>query len=95
MHVTTHIVNPSQNIIDRESEHVLYSFCTTITLLLGKKLSLQNIFIILLENNDLSDIIIDMLGVDSIYELLHAFLKLDPTITKSKYITKYINKKRR
>lgn len=95
MFVTAPIVSPSQNIIDRESEHILLSFCTTVTLLYGKKLSLQNVFIIILENDTLRDIIKDLLGVDSTYEIVRAFLNFDPTITKSKYITKYINSKKR
>ena len=95
MLIPTSIVSPSQNIIDYESEHILLSFCTTITLLYGKKLSLQNVFIIILENNTLRDIIKDLLGVDTTYEIVKTFLSFDPTITKSKYITKYINNKKR
>lgn len=95
MHVTTHIVSPSQNIIDCESEHILLSFCTTTTLLCGKKLSLQNVFILILENKDLRDILKNLLGVDTTYDIVRTFLNFDPTITKSKYITKYINNKKR
>jgi hypothetical protein len=94
MFVTTSIVNPSQNIIDRESEHILLSFCTTSTLLYGKKLSLQNVFILILENPVLCTMLKQLLGVDSTFEVVKIFLDYDPTITKSKYITKYINSKK-
>jgi hypothetical protein len=84
-------VNPSQDIIDRESEHILLSFCSFCTLLKGKKLSFQNVFILILQDEKLKNILKDLLGVDSTYEIVKIFLEYDPTITKSKYITKYLN----
>ena len=83
--------NPYQDIIDRESEHILLSFCSFCTLLKGKKLSFQNVFILVLQDEKLKDILKDLLGVDSTFEIVKIFLEYDPTITKSKYITKYIN----
>ena len=83
--------NPYQDIIDRESEHILLSFCSFCTLLKGKKLSFQNVFILVLQDEKLKDILMNLLGVDSTYEIVKIFLEYDPTITKSKYITKYIN----
>jgi len=94
MHLTP-IVNPSQSIIDRESEHILLSFCSFCTLLKGKKLSFQNVFILALQDEKLRVILKDLLGVDSNYEIVKLFLEYDPTITKSKYITKYLNNKNR
>jgi len=88
-------VNPSQDIIDRESEHILLSFCSFCTLLKGKKLSFQNVFILVLQDDKLRDILRDLLGVDSNFEIVKIFLEYDPTITKSKYITKYINNSKR
>jgi hypothetical protein len=87
--------SPSQAIIDRESEHILLSFCTFCTIIKGKKLSLQNVFIYILQNEDLRNILKDLLGVDSNYEIVKIFLEFDPTITKSKHITKYINSNNR
>lgn len=90
MHITS-VVNPSQSIIDRESEHILLSFCSFCTLLKGKKLSFQNVFILALQDEKLRNILKDLLGVDSNYEIVKLFLEYDPTITKSKYITKWLN----
>ena len=92
MHLTS-VVNPSQSIIDRESEHILLSFCSFCTLLKGKKLSFQNVFILALQDEKLRNILKDLLGVDSNYEIVKLFLGYDPTITKSKYITKWLNSK--
>lgn len=91
MYIRSVSINPFQNIIDRESEHILLSFCSFCTLLKGKKLSLQNVFILVLQDEELKNILKDLLGVDSTYEIVKIFLEYDPTITKSKYITKYLN----
>jgi hypothetical protein len=90
MHLTP-VVNPSQSIIDRESEHILLSFCSFCTLLKGKKLSFQNVFVLALQDEKLRSILKDLLGVDSNYEIVKLFLEYDPAITKSKYITKWLN----
>lgn len=86
-------LNPSSNIIATESEHILLSFCTYCTLLKGKKLSFQNVLILMLQDPNLLKLLKDILGFDSNYEVVKLFLSYDPTITKSKYITKYLNNK--
>ena len=87
-------VTPSQNIIEQESEHILLSFCTFCTLVKGKKLSLQNVFLLVLQNENFRSILKEMIGVDSNIEIVRLFLGFDPTIAKSKYITKYLNSKK-
>jgi len=87
----TPITTPYQRTIDLESEHILLSFCSFCTLLKGKKLSFQNVFIIALQDETLRNILKAILGVESNYEVVKIFLDYDPTITKSKYITKYLN----
>jgi hypothetical protein len=83
--------SPSHNIIEEESIHTLLSFCSLCTLLKGKKLSLQNVFVLILKEEKLRNILKHLLSVESNYEVIKLFLKYDPTITRSKYITKYLN----
>lgn len=85
----THI--PSKALIDNETEHLLLCFCTYCTLLKGKKISLQNVFILILKDTKLRQILLDLLSIDNNFELVKIFIDFDPTITESKYITKYIN----
>jgi len=92
MHVTT-IANPSQSIIDRETEHMFLSYCSYCTLLKGKKLSFQNVFVLTLQDEQLRNVFKELIGVDSNIEVFKIFLEYDPTITKSKYITRYLNSK--
>jgi hypothetical protein len=88
-------ITPSQRIIEQESEHILLSFCTFCTLIKGKKLSLQNVFLLVLQNENFKHILKELIGIDSDIEIVRLFLDFDPTIAKSKYITKYLNSKKR
>lgn len=82
---------PSKSIVSRESEHILLSFCTLCTILKGKKLSFQNVFILLLDNDHLREMLKEMLSIDNNFELVKAFIDHDPLITTSKYVTRYLN----
>jgi hypothetical protein len=82
---------PSSSIIETETEHLLLCFCTYCTLLKGKKLSLQNIFVLVLKEDRLRQILKDLLSIDNNFELVKIFLQFEPSIAQSKYITKYLN----
>lgn len=83
--------SPSKSIIQNETEHLLLCFCTYCTLLKGKKISLQNVFILVLKEQKLRQILKDVLSVENNFELVKLFIDFDPSITESKYITKYLN----
>lgn len=82
---------PSHNIIQNESEHLLLSFCTFCTLLKGKKLSFQNVFLLVLQDPRLRTLLKELLSLESNYEVVKLFLDYDPLIATSKYVTKYLN----
>ena len=83
--------SPSSAIINNETEHLLLCFCTFCTLLKGKKISLQNIFVLILKDEKLRNILKELLTVDNSFELVKIFLHFEPSIAQSKYITKYLN----
>ena len=83
--------SPTKSIMEVEAEHLLLCFCTYCTLLKGKKLSLQNIFVLVLKEEKLRRILKDLLSVDNNFELVRIFLQFEPSIAQSKYITKYLN----
>jgi len=83
--------NPSYFLVEDETEHALLSFCTYCTLLMGKKLSFQNVFLLVLKDVKLKNTLKKILDVDSDFEIVKMFIDYDNTITKSKYVTKYIN----
>lgn len=87
----TSYFNPAHDIIQRETHHILLSYCSLVTLLKGKRMSLQNIFLSTLQENKLRTILKEMLSVDSDIEIVKLLIEHDPTILKSKYVTRYIN----
>ena len=87
--------DPSINLIEEETNHLFLCFCTFVMNLKGKKLSIQNVFIHTLSNEKLKGILKDILNLDTDYELVKVFLDFDPTIAKSKYVTKYLNSKKK
>jgi len=83
--------NPSHDIVKRETEHIISCFCTFVSQVKGKRLSLQNIFLVVLQEPRIRGILKDALSVDVDQEAVRLFIEHDPGILKSKYITKYIN----
>ena len=83
--------NPSKTIIHEETEHLLLCFCTFCSMLKGKKLSLQNIFILVLQEERLRNILKDLLTIENNFDIVKLFIDFEPAITKSKYITKFLN----
>ena len=83
--------DPSHEIIQEESEHLFLCFCTFVMNLKGKKLSIQNVFVHTLQEEKLKTVIKQLLDLDNDYEIVQLFLNFDPSIAKSKYVTKYVN----
>ena len=80
--------DPSSTLIAEESNHLFLSFCTFVMNLKGKKLSIQNVFIQVLQNEKLRRIMKEILNLDTDYELVKTFLEFDSSVAKSKYVTK-------
>jgi hypothetical protein len=83
--------DPSSNLISEESDHIFLSFCTFVMNLKGKKLSVQNVFVQTLQDEKLKNVAKTMLSLDSDYELVKVFLDFDPSVSRSKFVTKWIN----
>jgi hypothetical protein len=84
------ITDPSMNIEEEESNHLFLCFCTFVMNLKGKKLSIQNVFIQTLQSEKLKNIFKEILNLDTDFELVKVFLDFDPTIAKSKYVTRFL-----
>lgn len=83
--------SPSHDIIKQETEHIIMCFCTLVSQIKGKRLSLQNIFLVVLQEPRMRQILKSLLNIECDQEVVQLFIEYDPTILKSKYITKYIN----
>jgi hypothetical protein len=87
------MIDPSSAIIEDESSHLFLCYCTFINNITGKKLSTQNVFIETLNNEKYKKILKEILNLETDYEIVRVFLDTDPTIAKSKIVTKMINSK--
>jgi hypothetical protein len=52
---------------------------------------MPNIFLLLLKNQKYRDIFKCMTDLDSDYQIFKTLIEYDPTLYKSKYISKYLN----
>jgi len=86
-------VNISQ--LTEMEEEELYctflSYCTLVSLVVGKKLNIANVFLWFLKNKQFRDIFKSKTEIDSDYDAILLFLKFDPSLHKSKYVMKYLN----
>jgi hypothetical protein len=84
--------SPCLLIEDRELVHSFYSFCTFCFLYYGKKINFATIFTKILQDEKLRKLYKTTISEPSDFEALRKFILFEPSITKSKYITKIINK---
>lgn len=84
--------NPIENINFIESDHLLLCFCSLLCIVNNKKFNLPNIFLLLLENKTYRGIFKSLTGIDSDYDVFLRFIQYDPNLSKSKYISKFLNK---
>jgi hypothetical protein len=83
-----------QSLHEKESDHYFLAFCSMLCIIYGKKLNLPNIVLLLLENQNYRSIFKSMLGVDTDFEIFRMFVNYDSTLSKSKYISKYLNNRK-
>ncbi len=83
--------DPSNSMIENEQMHLFMCYCTFIVNLHGKKMSVQNVFVHTLQNQKMRDLLKRLLSLDTDFEIVKTFLDFDPSLVKSKYVTKYLN----
>lgn len=75
----------------RETEHNFLCFCSLLCMLHGKKLNLPNVFLLVLKNVKYKHILKTLVSIETDFELFKLFIEYDPTLSKSKYISKFLN----
>ena len=75
-----------------EYERSFYSFCTFVALLHDKKMNFATVFLKILENKALRDIFISIIEEENEFTAIKKYIKTEPSVTKSKYVTKFLNK---
>jgi pantothenate kinase len=74
-----------------ENEHIFLCFCSLVCITHNKKLNLPNIFLLVLKTDSYKNLLKILLTIDNDYDLFKYFIDYDYTISKSKYISKYLN----
>lgn len=85
------IAPPYTSLIETEQMHLFMCYCTFIMNIQGKKMSVQNVFVYTLQHEKMKTLLKDILCIDTDYEVVKMFLEFDPSLVKSKYVTKYLN----
>jgi hypothetical protein len=78
-------------LINYEHDHLFLAFCSFVTLIHAKKLNLANVFLFVLQNRDVRELLKLYCDVNSDFAAVQMFLAFDPSLHKSKYIMKYLN----
>lgn len=76
---------------DSEIINSLYQLATLLTLMSGKKINFQNVFILVLTYKRFNHIAKEITGLDSDIEICKYLLEIDPSLVKSKLILQYLN----
>jgi hypothetical protein len=84
--------NPIESLYREDLEHKFYSFCSYISMKNNKKMNIASIFIELIQDENLLDIFMNLCDHNTKYEAVRTFLTLEPSLQKSKYIKRFINK---
>lgn len=86
--------SPYLIIQDEELQHAFYCFCTFCYLYYGKKINFATIFTRILQDKKIRNLYKITISEPSDFEAIRKFIGFQPTIAKSKYVTKIINKHR-
>ncbi len=81
-----------ESIQEKENRHFFHAFCSLLCILHGKKLNLPNIVLLLLKNANYRSVFKQMTSAETDYEIYQMFLNYDATLSKSKYLSKYLNR---
>lgn len=84
--------DPVRSLYQQDLEHAFYSYCSLVTMINNKKMNIAAIFIETLNNKDLLDIFMELCDHKTKYDAVRSFFTIEPSLQKSKYIKRYINK---
>lgn len=87
-------LHPGNDIETVESMHAFYCFCTFCYLYYGKKVNFATIFTKVITDKKIRNFYKQLISEDNDYEALKIFIDFEPSVTKSKYVTKIINRKK-
>lgn len=82
--------SPYENMVNEEFKSILYNFCTLCYLINGGKMNFQRMFFLVLSDDNHLEVLKKMFGFDNKYDVIRTFLKVEPSVATSKFISRYI-----
>lgn len=82
-------MNPYDELEVKDCNHKFLCLCSYISLCENKKLNLATVLMNALSNNSYKWLFLNVLALDTEYEIVKVFLRYDPLLYKSKYLTKF------
>jgi len=83
---------PYEYIEKEETLHAFYSFCTYVAICGDKKMNYATVFLKILDNKGMCDIFVSVMEEENIFNAVKKFIQIEPSVTKSKYISKFLNR---
>ena len=85
--------SPMCQVQKEEFYDLVLNFCTYVCMVRNKKMNFPSIFVEIIKSQDMIDLYCDFCGFSDEREALRAFMEIDDTIVRSKFLKKYINQK--
>ena len=87
-------MNLDRSEFDEEKiEDNFLKFCSFVCIINNKKMNIANIFLLVLKNSSYRDLLKLALDVDTDLQIFRYFIRYDASLSKSKYISKFLNSK--
>jgi hypothetical protein len=84
--------NPYTILEKKDIVHTFLMLCSFVSMCENRKLNLANVFLLVLKEEKYRKLFKESLIIDNNFGLVKTFLRHDPYLYKSKYITKYLKK---
>lgn len=83
------------NIHHEETDHLFRCFCSYVCICYNKKYNLANILLLFLQNTSVKNFFKSIMDIEDDVSAVRVFLEFDPSLCKSKYIMKYLNRNKK
>jgi hypothetical protein len=84
--------NPYTILEKKDIVHTFLMLCSFVSMCENRKINLANVFLLVLKEEKYRELFKESLIIDNNFGLVKTFLRHDPYLYKSKYITKYLKK---
>ena len=92
MNYTENLITPFDNICTDEYNNIILKYLSLFYLMSNKKTNISSIFVSTISNPEYFKLYKLMVQIEDDHEAIRLFMMYDPSVCKSKYLKKVINK---